>query len=129
MGPHHTVTVTMIMNMVYFPPLELPPESLDEKIWILERYQSNDDNNNSNYNDIDKEILQFKYEDPIGESETIVLHDCDDDLNATQQEKGNTELEWTLKKYQVNNDNTADTKLEWILKKYQVDNVTKLEWF
>ena len=42
-----------------------------------------------------------------------------------------TKLEWTLKKYQIDNANAfVDTvKLEWILKKYQVDNVTKLDWF
>ena len=72
---------------------------VDDDVWILERYRSNDDNNNFDYNDIDKEILQFKYEDSIGESETIVFHDCDDDLDATQQEEGNKVLEWILKKY------------------------------
>ena len=77
----------------------LPPESLDNDIWTLERYRSNDNNNVFDYNDIDKEILEFKYEDSIGESETVIFHDCNDNLDATQQEKGNTELEWTLKKY------------------------------
>ena len=40
------------------------------------------------YDNIDKEILQFKYEDSIRESETIVFDDCDDDLDTTQQEEG-----------------------------------------
>ena len=61
---------------------------LDDDAWNLERYRSNDDNNNFNYDDIDKEILRFKYEDSIGESDTIVFHDCDDNLDATQQEEG-----------------------------------------
>ena len=76
-----------------------PPDSLDDNVWNLERYRFNDDNNNFNYDDIDREILRFKYEDLIGESETIVFHDCNDVLDATQQENGNTKLEWTLKKY------------------------------
>ena len=41
---------------------------LDDYVWNLEIYQSNDDNINFNYDDIDKEILQVKYEDSIGES-------------------------------------------------------------
>ena len=67
----------------------LPPESLDS--------------NNFNYDDIDKETLQFKYEDLFGESEIIVFHDCDDNLDAYQQEEGNIELKWTLKKHHVDN--------------------------
>ena len=46
----------------------------------------------------------------------------EDNLDATQQEEGNTELEWTLKKYLVNNDNINDTDLKWILKTYRVNN-------
>ena len=95
---------------------------MDYDVWKLKRYWFNDDNNNFNYVDIDKEILQFEYQSSIGESETIVFHDCDDVLNATLQEEGSAELEWTLKKYQTDNNNTADTELEWILKKYRVDN-------
>ena len=72
-------------------PSPLPPESLDDNVWNLERYWFNDDNNNFNYDDIDKEILQFKYEDSIKEFETIDFHDCDDVLDATQGEEGNTE--------------------------------------
>ena len=66
------------------PPLQ--PESLDTDVWIFGRYRSIENNNifDYNYNNIDKEILQFKYEDPIGESETIVFHDCDNNLNAIQ---------------------------------------------
>ena len=60
---------------------------------------------NNYYDYIDKEILLFKYEDLIEESKTIVFHDYDDVLDATQEEGGNTELELTLKKYLVNNDN------------------------
>ena len=57
----------------------------------------------------------------IGESETIVFLDCDDNLNVTHQEEGNTELEWTLKNL-VNYYNVDDTNLKWILKRYQFDN-------
>ena len=73
-------------------PPPLPPESLDEvltgkPVWNLEKDRSNDDNIDFNYDDIDKEISQFKFEDSTGESETIVFYDCDDDLDATQQEE------------------------------------------
>jgi len=64
-------------------------QDMDVYVWNLERYRFNDDNNNFNYDDIDREILQFKYEGSIGESETIVFHDCDDVLDATQHEEGN----------------------------------------
>ena len=96
----------------------LPPESFDNDIWALERYRSyddgnnpignktessttttapvfcmklvsNDDNNDFNYDDVDKEILQFKFDDSTGESETIVFYDCYDDVSATQQEMRN----------------------------------------
>ena len=69
-------------------PPRLPLESLDDDVWNLEGYQSNENNNNFNYDDIDIEILRFKYEDLIGVSETFVFHDCDDVLDATQQEEG-----------------------------------------
>mmetsp|Transcript_43530 Transcript_43530/g.44215 ORF Transcript_43530/g.44215 Transcript_43530/m.44215 type:complete len:110 (+) Transcript_43530:509-838(+) len=36
--------------------------------------------------------------------------------------KREIELDWTLKKYLVNNDNIDDTNLNWILKRYRVDN-------
>ena len=85
-------------------------KSLDGNVWNLKRYGSNDDNNNFNYDDIDKEILQFKYKDLIGESETIVFHDYDNNLDATQQEEGNIKLEWTLKKYWVNKNSIDDTE-------------------
>ena len=39
-------------------------------------------------------------------------YDCDDVLDATQQEEVNTELEWTLKKYRVDNNNIDDTELD-----------------
>ena len=55
--------------------------------WMT-RYRFNDDNNNVNYDDIDKEILQFEYEDSIGESETTDFHDYNEVLDATQQKKG-----------------------------------------
>ena len=78
----------------------------------MEIYRSNNDNNNFNYDDIDKEILQFEYHDSIGEFETIVFRDYDDILNATLQEEGSTELEWTLKKYRVDNDKIDNTELD-----------------
>ena len=53
--------------------------------------------------------LKLDYEDSIRESENIVVHDCDDDVDDIQQEEGNTELEWTLKKYRVSNNNIDDT--------------------
>ena len=63
------------------------------------------------YDDIDRDILQFKYEDSFEEYETIVFHDCDDDVDAAQQEERSTKLEWTLKKYQVNNNNIDYTEV------------------
>ena len=67
-------------------PPPLPPESLDDHVWNLERDRFNDDNNDFKYDDIDKEIIQFKFENLTGESETIVFYYCDDYLDATQQE-------------------------------------------
>ena len=65
-------------------PPPLPPESLDNSVWNLEKDRSNDDNNNFNYDDIDNEILQFEHEDSTGESETIVFYDCDDDADTNE---------------------------------------------
>eukprot|EP00751_Fragilariopsis_kerguelensis_P046337 CAMPEP_0170989768 /NCGR_PEP_ID=MMETSP0736-20130129/8074_1 /TAXON_ID=186038 /ORGANISM="Fragilariopsis kerguelensis, Strain L26-C5" /LENGTH=182 /DNA_ID=CAMNT_0011414557 /DNA_START=128 /DNA_END=677 /DNA_ORIENTATION=+ len=50
-----TIYVAILTEaMLKIPPL--PPESLDDNIWNLERDQSNDDNDNFNYDDIDQEI-------------------------------------------------------------------------
>ena len=59
---------------------------MDDNVGNLERYRSYDDNNNFNYDDIDKEILRFKYKDSIGESKTIVFHDYDDNFDAVHSE-------------------------------------------
>ena len=64
-------------------PPPLPPESSDDNGLNLERYQSNDNNNNFNYDDIDKEILHLGCKNSIGESETIFFRDCDNNLDAT----------------------------------------------
>ena len=42
----------------------------------------------------------------------------------------NTKVEWFLKWFTFDNDNTIDIKLAWILKKYQIENDsdTELEW-
>ena len=65
-------------------PPPLPPESLGDDVWKLERNRSNDDNYDFNYDAIDQEILQFKHEDSTGGSETIVFHDCYEDVCANQ---------------------------------------------
>ena len=79
----NTYSVTFERNDDANPP-QLPIESLDDAIRNLKIYRSNDDNNNFNYGDIDKEILQFKYEDLIEESKTIVFYDCNDNVDAIQ---------------------------------------------
>ena len=38
-----------------------------------------------------------------------------------------TKVEWFLKLYTVNNDNTVDIKLAWILKKYRIKNDSNTE--
>ena len=86
-------------------PPPLSPESLDDDVWNLERYRFNDNNNNFNYDDIDREILRFKYEDSFEKYETIVFHDCDNNVDATQPEE-------TLKKYRVDNNNIYYTELD-----------------
>ena len=35
---------------------------------------------------------------------------------------GNTSLEWIMKSYRVDNDNTFENKLEWTLKRHRVNN-------
>ena len=67
--------------------------NVDDNIGNLKRYRFTDDNNNFNYGDVDKEMLQFEYQGSIGESETIVFRYCDDILNYTLQEEGSTKLE------------------------------------
>ena len=67
-----------------------------------------DDNNNFNYDDIDKKLLRSKYEDAIGEYETIVFHDEDliGDLDATRHNKG----KYSIRK--LNNDEIDNVKCQ-----------------
>ena len=71
---------------------------------------------------VDIDDIQQKVNNDNSLAWFIVFRNCDDFLNATLQEEGSTKMEWMLKKYEVDNDNTADTELEWIWKKYRVDN-------
>mmetsp|Transcript_9402 Transcript_9402/g.9164 ORF Transcript_9402/g.9164 Transcript_9402/m.9164 type:complete len:280 (+) Transcript_9402:132-971(+) len=57
-------------------PPPLPPESLDDNVWNLEKDQSNDDNNDFNYDDIGQDILQFKHEDLIKLTNRAVYSMC-----------------------------------------------------